>query len=356
MPTKSPSSLTGSGAAARNTCSMPAADAHVYLLHGEEDLLIDQALAALLDRLVPAEERDLNLDVLRATEIAITDLVTRLDTLPFFGRRRVVVVKDADAWKAPEQDRLAAYLEQGPPPSALILVAQGLDRRRKLYIAIRRIGEVQEFPRMSVRQLPSWIAERARHAGRRLDPDAVDALVALVGPGLRQLSLEMEKVFAYVGDRDRIARQDVEAVVSRASESTTFMLVDAIGEQRAGQALRRLTEILREEAPPYVLFMIARQFRMLYRGSVLLARRKPFADLQDALGAPPFVVRRISEQARNFSPASFPGIFVRLQEADRAIKSTGHPRLALETLIADLCLPRRELTGTGERRSAGTRG
>ena len=67
---------------------MPAADAHVYLLHGEEDLLIDQALAALLDRLVPAEERDLNLDVLWATEIAIPDLVTRLDTLPFFGRRR----------------------------------------------------------------------------------------------------------------------------------------------------------------------------------------------------------------------------------------------------------------------------
>src|SRR3989442_9965749 len=185
MPTKSLSSLTGSGAAARNTCSMPAADAHAYLLHGEEDLLIDQALAALLDRLVPAEERDLNLDVLWATEIAITDLVTRLDTLPFFGRRRVVVVKDADAWKAPEQERLAAYLEQGAAPSALIPVAQGLDRRRKLEPTIRRIGEGQEFPRMSVRQLPSWIAEPARHAGRPLDPHAAGATSALVGAGLR---------------------------------------------------------------------------------------------------------------------------------------------------------------------------
>src|SRR2546428_9066447 len=183
MPTKSPSSLTGSGAAARNTCSMPAADAHVYLLHGEEDLLIDQALAALLVRLVPAEERDLNMDVLRATEIAITDLVTRLDTLPFFGRRRVVVVKDADAWKAPEQERLAAYLEQGTPPSALIPVAQGLDRRRKLYTAIRRVREVQECTRLSVRQLPLWITERARQAGRPLDAGAVDRPGAPGGPG-----------------------------------------------------------------------------------------------------------------------------------------------------------------------------
>jgi len=330
-------------------------DAQVYLLQGEEDLLIDQALAVLLDRLMPAEERDLNLDVLRAGEIALPDLVTRLDTLPFFGRRRVVVVKDPDAWKAPEQERLAAYLEQGPPPSALILVAQGLDRRRKLYTTIRRIGEVQEFPRMSVRQLPSWIAERARQAGRRLDADAVDALVALVGPGLRQLSLEMEKAFAYAGDRDRITRADIEAAVSRVSETTIFMLVDAIGARQAGQALRHLTDILREEAPPYVLFMIARQFRMLYRSSVLLAARKPLAMLQEVLGVPPFIVRRIAEQAKNFSPVSFPRIFARLLEADRAIKGTGHPQLALEMLIADLCVTKSELTESRNRGIAETR-
>jgi len=329
-------------------------DAQVYLLQGEEDLLIDQALAVLLDRLMPAEERDLNLDVLRAGEIALPDLVTRLDTLPFFGRRRVVVVKDPDAWKAPEQERLAAYLEQGPP-SALILVAQGLDRRRKLYTTIRRIGEVQEFPRMSVRQLPSWIAERARQAGRRLDADAVDALVALVGPGLRQLSLEMEKAFAYAGDRDRITRADIEAAVSRVSETTIFMLVDAIGARQAGQALRHLTDILREEAPPYVLFMIARQFRMLYRSSVLLAARKPLAMLQEVLGVPPFIVRRIAEQAKNFSPVSFPRIFARLLEADRAIKGTGHPQLALEMLIADLCVTKSELTESRNRGIAETR-
>lgn len=322
---------------------MSTAARHVYLLHGEEDLLIDQALSSLLDRLVPPEERDLNLDVLRPDEITMPELITRLDTLPFFGRHRVVVVKDADGWKAPEQERLAAYLEKGAPPAALILVAQGVDRRRKLYTTIRRVGEIQEFPRMSIRQLPSWIAEHAKGRHRQLEPDAVEALIALVGPGLRQLSLELEKVFAYAGDRTRITKADVDATVSRLSESTIFMLVDAIGEQRADYAVRYLNEILREEAPPYVLFMIARQFRMLYRASVLLAKRKPPAALAEALGVPPFVARRIADQARNFAVATFPELFVRLQEADRAIKTTGHPMLALEMLIADLCAPRRDL-------------
>lgn len=324
---------------------MAAPPSHVYLLLGEEDLLVDQALADLLDRLIPPAERDLNLDVVRADEIALPDLITLVDTLPFFGQRRAVVVKDAEGWKPPDQEHLAAYLERGTPPSALILVATALDRRRRLYTTIRKVGAIQEFPRLSPRQLPAWIIERVRRESRRIDPDAVEALIALVGPGLRQLQFELEKLFAYVESLQRITRKDVEAVVSRASESTIFMLVDAIGERRAGDALRALADILREEAPPYVLFMVARQFRMLMRASILKSQKKPLGAIQEALGVPPFVARKIMEQVDNFPPSAFPAIFARLQEADRAIKTTGHPALALEALIAALCLPRREAVG-----------
>lgn len=318
---------------------MAAPERHIYLLLGEEDLLVDQALSELLDRIIPPAERALNLDVVRADEIQIADLITLLDTLPFFGRRRAVVVKNADVWKPADRERLAAYLEQGPPPSALIVVASALDRRRKLYTTIRKVGEIQEFPRLTIRQLPAWINERVRREGRQIDPDAVEALIALVGPGLRQLSLELEKLFAYSESRQRITRADVEAAVSRSSESTIFMMVDAIGERRAGDALRALADILREEAPPYVLFMIARQFRLLMRASLLRARKKTYSGIQEALGVPPFVARKIMEQVANFPPGAFPGIFARLLEADRAIKTTGQARLALETLIASLCMP-----------------
>jgi DNA polymerase-3 subunit delta len=330
---------------------MTAPQVHVYLLHGEEDLRVEEALRTLVDRLIPPEERGLNLDVLRADEVDVADALTRVDTLPFFGQRRVVVIRDVDAWPAPAQDRLAAYLDRGPPPSALILVASGLDRRRRLYTTVRRVGQVQECPRLSGRELPVWIADRARQAGYRLEADAVDVLVARVGPGLRQLSLEMEKVFAYCAGRDRITRADVEAVVSRQADTTIFALVDAVGERRADRALAALEEILREEAPPYVLFMIARQFRLLYRAAVL-ARRRPSSALAEALGVPPFVARRIGAQARHFPPEAFPEIFARLQETDRAIKTTGQGRVALQMLVARLCVGPLATRGPADRSQA----
>ncbi len=310
----------------------------IYLLQGEEDLLIEQALEELLDRLIPPQDRALNLDVVYADEVAISELITRVDTLPFFGPRRVVVVKGTDTWKPADQERFAIYLEQGPPPSALILVAEALDRRRKLYTTARRVGEVREFPRLSAREVPTWVNKWVRDHKMRMDADAVDALIALVGTGLRQVGMELQKLVAYVGERSSITVRDVEATASHLAESTIFMLVDAIGERRADGALRALSEILREEAPPYVLFMIARQFRMLLRTSTLLTRRTSVPMLQQTLGVPGFVARRYADQARNFPVAAFPPIFSRLQEADYAVKTTGLPRLALETLIVSLCM------------------
>lgn len=327
----------------------PQTPPRVYLLVGEETLLIDQALAELLDAVIPPGDRDLNLDIVRAAEVPIQDIITRMDTLPFFGAHRVVVVKGADRWIAADQERVAAYLEQGPPPSILILVAETLDRRRKLFGAAKRIGVVRDFPRLRAYQRTSWVTARTTQQGGTIDRDAAEALVGLVGSDLRQLALELDKVMAYAGGQ-RVSRADVDAAAGRHAETTIFNLVDAIGDRKTSQALAHLVDILAEAAPPYVLFMIARQFRLLLRARALPAQRRDETALQRALGVPPYIVERVVKQASNFPKEAFPGIFARLQEADRAIKSTGHEDLALETLVVELCggappsapLPRRD--------------
>lgn len=316
--------------------SKPKSPPRVYLLVGEEDLLIEQALAELLDAVIPPADRDLNLDIVRADEVPVADIITLVDTLPFFGAYRVVVVKDADRWSAADQERMADSLDHGAPPSMLILVAGALDRRRKLFGAVKRIGEIREFPRLRAYQLTSWVTARVTSQGATIDRDAADTLVRLVGSDLRQLALELDKVMAYAGD-NRIGRADVEAAAGRRAETTIFNLVDAIGDRNASRALAHLVDILAEDAPPYVLFMIARQFRLLLRARVLRGGRRDAAALQRALGLPPYIVERVLKQAANFPRETFPGIFARLQDADRAIKSTGHEDLALQTLVVELC-------------------
>jgi DNA polymerase-3 subunit delta len=311
----------------------------VYLLLGDEDFRADQALASLLDTLLPPEERALNLDVVYAGEAPVQDIVTRCETLPFFGARRVVVVRRGEGLRAPEQDALADYLEPGPPPCALVLIAASLDRRRRLYAVIQRVGRVIPCGRLDPDDLPGWVRARARAEGKTIAPGAAYALIGRVGGGLRELGLEIAKLAAFAGDRATITEDDVRTVASHLAEGTVFELMDAVGRRDAASALRLLHAVLAIGEPPgRILYLLEDQLRMLLRTRALVERRAPAADVRAVLGARAWLYGRYRQQVAMFEAMDVRYIFALLVETDEAIKTgVSAPRLAIEALIARLC-------------------
>lgn len=314
--------------------------AHLYLILGEEDVRAEETLRAILDDVLPVEERALNLDVVHADETPIPEIITRCETLPFFGARRVVVVRRVDALRAPDQEALAAYLEKGPPPSVLIIVADNMDRRRRLYGVLQRAGRVIPCGRLAPDDLPGWVRARTKQAGKTMAPDAAEVLVGLVGGGLRELGLEIAKLVAYSGDRAMITVEDVRDVASHVAEATVFELMDAVGRRRADRALVLLqTVIATGEPPARVLYMLEDQLRMLLRTKALLDRRASPAEIRQVLGPRAWLYGRYREQVAAFEQIDVERVLELLLETDAMIK-TGltPPRLAIETLIARLCL------------------
>src|SRR5690242_9645636 len=148
---------------------MTAASA-VYLLLGEEDVRTEEALRSVLAAVIPEEERALNLDVADAGSVPIQDVITRCDTLPFFGARRAVVlnIRHPETWRAAEQDVLADYLSRGAPPAALIVVAPRLDQRRRLSGVLQRTAQVIRCDPLDPEQVPAWLVARARELGKAM--------------------------------------------------------------------------------------------------------------------------------------------------------------------------------------------
>lgn len=316
--------------------------ARVYLIVGEEDVRIDDALRAVLDPLVPPEERALNLDVVDAGEAPIQDIITRCDTLPFFGAQRVVVLRRAQALKASDQEALAAYLEQGPPPSVLVVVADKLDKRRRLWGALQRAGRVIACDRLPPEHLPAWVRTRVTQEGKTITRDAAELLITLVGGGLRELSLEIAKLAAYTGDRGAIIVDDVREVASHVAEATVFELMDAVGRREAGRALALLQTVLEMGEPPVrVLYMLEDQLRMLLRTQALVERRgaPSSSAIRGVLGTRAWLYSRYREQVAAFGQIDAGWMLGLLLETDAMIKTgSTAPRLALETLIARLSL------------------
>ncbi len=90
-------------------------------------------------------------------------------------------------------------------------------------------------------------------------------LADFVGPNLRQLDNELEKLAVFASGR-AITAADVRLLVSDASEAMIWDLTDALSQRNAKQAMLALHALRRADANDfYLLTMIARQYRIILK-------------------------------------------------------------------------------------------
>lgn len=315
----------------------------LYLLHGPDELGRSEALA-LLRAAVPLDFAAMNITRLDGRRLKLEALVAACEAMPFLAERRLVVVTDAlkHIRAGKEREELRDYLETVPSSCDLVFVeTEDVDRRSILYTQLKKRGEVREFTPPQGAELLRWLAERARGLGARLEPVAAARLVELVGGDTRTLSTELEKLATYVGRGVPIGVPAVDLLVEDRQEQNLFAFIDELSARSFGPALRGAHALLEEgQAATYVLFMLARQLRILIGVKELSAQRLRPDAIAAELGQKPFVVRKALDQARGFAPGELERLHDRLLELDLATK-TGRIQgdVALELFVAAACTP-----------------
>jgi DNA polymerase-3 subunit delta len=91
-----------------------------YLLYGEEEYLISEALRGMLDILVPPGERDLSLFLMDGENADLDYIIGEIITPPLLGGRKVIVVKNTTLFHSSENAvdlvaKIRDHLEENPP-------------------------------------------------------------------------------------------------------------------------------------------------------------------------------------------------------------------------------------------------
>lgn len=313
--------------------------ASVYCLYGEEEYRREQALNQLLDALLTKEARDLNLDQIRPGEAGTPSILGSVRTLPFLASRRVVLIRGVEELSREQQEELLVYLNDSCPTSCLVLTAKRLDLRTRLAAAIQKKGVLLRFDRLEADSLKESLLEAANDRGIRLQPEAVGLLMTLVGDDFRQLIYNMEKVALFVGEREEIRANDIEAMVGETRVKSIFQLTDAVSSSNLDVALRCLTSLVESgEEPLAIIGMLARQIRLLVRAKALQEQSVPVSRMTHEFHLPPRVVAALAEQSSSRSWRQLSGALQSLSGADVAIK-TGRAaaRDVLTGLVWNLC-------------------
>lgn len=315
----------------------------VYLFFGPEHYLADEAVRLVTDHFLDVENRDFNFLRLDARELEVGRLDNELNALPFFSTFRVLIIKNAEKYfgstkkrSQEEEDLLVNWLENPNPACCVIFVMENKpDSRKKVYKKVLAAGTVVEFPHLKDYRLSKWLKERLEQRGKQITTDALNYLIAGTVNDLSALEHELEKLTLYAPEAKKITLDMVRMTSSPTAGAGIFDLVDAVGEKKVSKAIDLLREMLVAGEPPvYILFMLARQYRLILAANSLARQGLSEKQIQAKLSLHPFVVKKVLQQTKNFSEQNLQQGLKYILEADVGLKNSyGEPGYLLEMAI-----------------------
>ncbi|MBO5303630.1 MAG: DNA polymerase III subunit delta [Lachnospiraceae bacterium] len=271
-----------------------------YLLYGEEVYLKKQYKDKLV-RATTVEGDTMNFSSYAGKDINPGELVDLAETLPFFADRRVILVEDSGFFKN-SCDILAEYLSQINASTCFIFVESEVDKRSKMYKAMKKAGAIIEFATQNEALLTRWILGRIGKENKKITQAVLQLFLSRTGLDMSNIDRELEKLLSYTLKKEVIEASDVEAVVTEQMENRIFDMVDALSGHNQKRALELYYDLLTlKEAPMRILFLITRQFRILAEVKELTGKGYGSFDISKKVGVPEFAVRKYQGQAKNFT-------------------------------------------------------
>lgn len=294
----------------------------IYFLYGENTPQREEALAALTAALFPTGESDFDRDVFDARTHEPADMVRAVRTAPVLARRRLVIVRDAEALRQEQWDALAPVFAAPPRRATLVLIGNALPKSaigKKLQKQACTVAFAN--PRWD-NQIKTFVRQEFSKYGITPTADALQYFADSVGGDAGLLAREIEKTALYCG-RARRVDAETAARVGAGHAVSVFTLVDSIGSGDWQRAFVCLAALLEEGTHPLALMkMIARQFRLLIGARAGLRCGESPAQIGRRIGVPQQrIAAGIIAQAKGWTESGLAGAVELLARADLELRA-----------------------------------
>ena len=177
-----------------------------------------------------------------------------------------------------------------------------IDKRNKLYKAVKSKGYIAELSTQDAGTLKRWVAGLVRKEQKQISESVIVYFLDKVGTDMENIQGELEKVFCYALERDTITKEDIDAVCVTQITNHIFEMVDAVAAGNQQKALDLYYELLALKEPPMrILYLITRQFNLLMQVKELSEEGYSAKTISERLKMAGFIVRNCLRQAEYFS-------------------------------------------------------
>lgn len=292
---------------------------HIYLLYGEEAYLRRQYRDRLKDALIGDDT--MNYHYYEGKNISIGEVIDQAETLPFFAQKRLIMIENSGFFKS-GGDALADYLKEPAPAAHFVFVETEMDKRSRLYKTVQSKGCAVEFAVQDETTLKRWILGMVKKENKKISEQTLEFFLDKTGTDMENIRREIEKLFCYCLDKDAITAADIDAVCTRRLGNHIFDMVGAIADKQQKKALELYYELLAQKEPPMrIMFLIARQFNLLFQVKELRGKGYSNKIIGEKVGLPGFVAGKYVTQASRFKTEEIRDALKVCVETEEAVKT-----------------------------------
>jgi DNA polymerase-3 subunit delta len=329
----------------------------VYFLHGKEDFLIEELTSLVVKNAFENSfDAEMNFTLLYGQDTTLAEILNVAGSYPMMSDRRLVVVRNFEKVKKERSKDKAkslyqswqAYLKNPLDSTILFLVAGELDKKdlkEEPYLSLEPYASQIDY----LRDTAGFITERAAKFGWQLTPEAVRQMTVYVGESIREISMELEKLFVYAAGRadKTITDKDVMTVVAVSREYDVFQLQKALVDKNLRMAAGITQMMLEEGTEPVMLTgQLTQYFMKLWKLKSPVVRRLPELEMGREVGfysaGQLYFLKDLVAQSDRFTVVEIERALQTLLQADLEIKgvgSLGDAKLVFAMLIEKILRP-----------------
>ena len=174
----------------------------IYLLYGQEAYLKKQYKERFIKAMIP-EGDTMNFASYEGKNTDVKEVIDLAETLPFFAERRLIVFEDTGFFKNAGAE-LAEYIPDMPETTYFIFIENEVDKRSRLYKAVKAKGHIVELTVQDENTLRKWVAGLVKKEKKQMSQQDIAYFLNKVGTDMENITKELEKLFCYALDRETL--------------------------------------------------------------------------------------------------------------------------------------------------------
>ena len=301
--------------------------ASVMLLTGGDGYWTSYAVARLTDS-IPAEERDLRVEVLDGS--SVDDVVFALATPSLSGGSKTVVVRGRTGkLSSAEEKALKGYCAAPAADSVLILCDE-----KGVFSCVKAFAAEVDCSAPDGADGKDFLRDAAERLGLKISAPALSLLFDYCNADTGRAEKELEKIAAYAPEGGAADTELIRLLVAPDERAKAYELTNALSTGNKAAATAYLTRLA---AAGVQSSAVLRSLASAYRG-LLFLRISPLGDedAAKALGVKPYAVKKMRPVAHRYTPVALKALCDGLNDLEYHFKSG---RISVENAL-DLAISR----------------